>query len=101
MKKELNNNVVFFHKECAEEKLKEFQKTFDKDKIKINCHVKSGIPVCNLDKDIIEHMWVKVIAIDEFYVTGILDNIPIYPNANCKLGDIINVYFHNIANVVY
>ena len=101
MKKEPKSNIVFYHKECLEEILKEFQKTFKKENVKINCHVKSTISVSDLDKDIVEHMWVKVVSIEEFYVTGTLDNIPVYPFANCKLGDIVNVYFHNISNVVY
>jgi len=79
--------------ECSEKLLKEFQKTFDKNQVKIGDYIKAGFK----DRKEIEHMWVEVLEICKDSFKGKLRNQPIAIK-NLKEDDFVKVKFEEVEN---
>lgn len=87
------NNIVLMHKECGKKRREDFQNKFDKYILEVGCYIKKefkeGISS--------EHMWVKVIALKQKSVVGVLDNEPAVLK-NVKFGDAVEVKLNEIED---
>lgn len=79
------SNIIGICKKCGERRKAEFQKTFNKDLLKVNDYVK----ICFKQGKEREHMWVKIISVGK-EIFGVLDNEPIVIT-NVKYQDIVKV----------
>lgn len=89
------NNITGIDNKCAKERLKMFQKTFDKYSLEVGNFVKKNFKQGKLK----EHMWVKITGIKNNSIIGILDNEPFLVK-NVRVGDIVEVKFNEIEDLI-
>ena len=91
---ENKNNIIGLCADCSEERLKEFQKTFNKNKVKIGDFVKKAFK----DNGEVEHLWVEVIEICKDGFNGYVDNEVVLVQ-NVKYGDYVKVKFEEVEEL--
>jgi len=87
------NNIIGIHKSCGEKRLKEFQKTFNKEDIKVGNFVKKAFE----DKEEVEHLWVIVDEIYDDGIKGYIDNEVILLK-NIKYKDYVKIKFEEVED---
>ena len=93
--KESKDNIQNICSCCSKNLHKEFQKTFDKDDVKIGMHIKKAFE----DDKNVEHLWVKVKEICADGFKGYVDNNVISVK-NVKLGDYVKVKFEEVEAIL-
>ena len=90
------NNLAFVCKDCAEKIHEETQSRLPPIGTLVGKHVKKAFTY----EEHVEHMWVKVTAVNETANTliGVLDNEPFFVQ-NVALHDEVIVYLHEIEAV--
>ncbi|GAI77863.1 unnamed protein product [marine sediment metagenome] len=91
----MKDNIVIMHKECSDNRKKEFQTKFDRYNIQVNGFVK-----IKFDGETPEHMWIRILSINHYSITGILVNHPILLD-NISIGDIVECLYQDIEDYSY
>ncbi len=98
---ENKNNIIRLCANCSEERLKEFQKTFDKDEVKIGDFVKKAFKDNEAFEDDgeVEHLWVEVKEICKDGFNGYVDNEVVLIK-NVKYQDYVKVKFEEVEELL-
>lgn len=97
----MENNVVGVCLDCIEERKRKIQECFPDVLNKIKKSEEAFIKTGFVDKDKVEHMWVKVKKVNEEarVFEGYLDNDPVMVT-NFKSGDKVSILFTEVEEVI-